>query len=73
MTTFLVTRHPGALHWLRAQGFTDAVHVPHLDLAQVTAGDTVVGTLPVHVVAAVCAHAALSASVHRPAGRSAWR
>ena len=55
MTTYLVTRHPGALDWLRAQGFTDVVPVPQLDPAQVTAGDSVVGTLPVHLAAEVCA------------------
>ncbi|MDP1699066.1 MAG: CRISPR-associated protein Csx16 [Xanthomonadaceae bacterium] len=55
MTTYLVTRHSGALDWLRAQGFTDVVPVPHLDPAQVTAGDSVVGTLPVHLAAEICA------------------
>jgi len=54
MSTHLVTRHPGALEWLLAQGFTGVNHVPHLDPAQVQPGDQVVGTLPVHLAAAVC-------------------
>jgi CRISPR-associated protein Csx16 len=54
MTTWLVTRHPGALDWLRAQGFTAVEHVPHLDPARVASGDTVIGTLPVHLASAVC-------------------
>lgn len=54
MTTWLVTRHPGALDWLRAQGFTAVEHVAHLDPARVAPGDTVIGTLPVHLAAAVC-------------------
>lgn len=58
MTTWLVTRHPGALAWLRAQGLCDVEHVPHLDPARVDPGDTVVGTLPVHLAAAVCASGA---------------
>lgn len=58
MTTWLVTRHPGALDWLRAQGFTTICaaveHVAHLDPACVAPGDTVIGTLPVHLAGAVC-------------------
>jgi CRISPR-associated protein Csx16 len=54
MTTWLVTRHPGALDWLLAQGFTAVEHVAHLDPARVAPGDTVIGTLPVHLAAAVC-------------------
>ena len=54
MTTFLVTRHPGALEWLLAQGLTDIAHVAHLDPACVAAGDVVIGTLPVHLAAKVC-------------------
>lgn len=54
MTTWLVTRHPGALDWLLAQGFTEIEHVPHLDPAVVAPGDRVIGTLPVHLAGAVC-------------------
>jgi CRISPR-associated protein Csx16 len=54
MTTHLVTRHPGALEWLLARGLTEIEHVPHLDPARVEPGDVVVGTLPVHLAAAVC-------------------
>jgi len=32
--------------------------VAHLDLAEVAAGDTVIGTLPVHLAAIVCARQA---------------
>lgn len=58
MTTWLVTRHPGALDWLLAQGFTGVQHAPHLDPAVVSPGDWVVGTLPVHLAGAVCARGA---------------
>ncbi len=34
-------------------------HVPHLDPAQVRHGDTVIGTLPVHLAAQVCARGAI--------------
>ncbi len=55
MTTFLVTRHPGAVQWLLAQGIIAERHCSHLDPAEVGAGDTVIGTLPVHLAARICA------------------
>jgi CRISPR-associated protein Csx16 len=51
---FAVTRHAGAAAWIKAQ-MPDAEVVPHLDPAVVRAGDTVVGTLPVHVAAEIVA------------------
>ena len=51
MTVWLVTRHAGALEWLSRQGFAGARHVRHLHPADVKSGDTVVGTLPVWMVA----------------------
>lgn len=58
MTTFFVTRHPGALDWARRRGIAFDAHVVHLDPEKVGAGDTVIGSLPVHLAAAVCAHGA---------------
>lgn len=55
MTTWFVSRHPGALHWMRQHGPVFDRHVPHLDPAQVQPGDTVIGTLPVNLAAQVCA------------------
>ncbi|NLO80568.1 MAG: CRISPR-associated protein Csx16 [Xanthomonadaceae bacterium] len=54
MTVWIVSRHPGALEWLRRQGITGR-EVAHLDLGQVAAGDKVVGTLPISMVAELCA------------------
>jgi len=54
MSTIAVTRHPGARAWLRRQGVAVDRIVEHLDLDQVEAGDTVIGTLPVHLAAEVC-------------------
>ncbi|MDR0776281.1 MAG: CRISPR-associated protein Csx16 [Azonexus sp.] len=54
MTTFFVTRHPGALDWARGQGITFDRHITHLDTAEVKAGDTVLGSLPVHLAGQVC-------------------
>ena len=58
MTTFFVSRHPGAADWLREQGLVVDRRVAHLDPAEVGPGDTVIGTLPVHLAAAVCARGA---------------
>lgn len=53
MTCWLITRHPGALHWARRQGLTVDRHEDHLDIAEVGSGDIVIGTLPVNLAAAV--------------------
>ena len=58
MTTWFVSRHPGALQWMRQHGPAFDFHVPHLDPADVQRGDTVIGTLPVHLAAQVCARGA---------------
>ena len=51
--TYFVTRHTGAIEWAKTAGFQDAQLVVHFDPAVVEAGDTVIGTLPVHLIAAV--------------------
>lgn len=55
MTTHLVTRHPGAIEWAARQGLAPDRVVVHLDPDDIRPGDVVVGTLPVHLAARVCA------------------
>jgi CRISPR-associated protein Csx16 len=55
---WFVSRHPGALQWMRMQGVDYDCHVAHLNLEHVIAGDTVYGSLPVHLAAEVCARGA---------------
>lgn len=60
MSIFFVSRHTGALEWaaqnnIHAEQIINAIH---LDLALVQPGDTVIGTLPVHLVAEVCRNGA---------------
>ena len=56
---FFVSRHQGAIEWARKHPWSrHAEFLPHLDLASVLPGDTVIGTLPVHLAAAVCAKGA---------------
>jgi CRISPR-associated protein Csx16 len=56
--TFFVTRHSGAVEWATRQGVTIDKAVEHLDLAEIRPGDVVIGTLPVHLAAEVCARQA---------------
>lgn len=58
MTNWLVSRHLGAVAWIREQGIAIDRHVEHLDVEQVQAGDCVIGTLPIQLAAAVCARGA---------------
>lgn len=53
MTTYFVTRHPGAVEWAIRQSIS-AVHIEHLDTDILKPGDSVIGTLPVHIAAQVC-------------------
>ncbi len=57
MATYFVTAHQGALDWARRNGI-EAEPLTHLDPAAIRAGDTVIGTLPVHLAAAICARGA---------------
>ena len=54
MTTWFITRHPGARQWAETQGLAIDRHAIHLDPAEVAPGDTVIGTLPVHLAAEIC-------------------
>jgi len=54
MATWFISRHPGAIDWATNQGLPIDRHVSHLDPTQVQTGDTVIGSLPVHLAAAVC-------------------
>lgn len=54
MTTWLVSRHPGAMAWVGQQGQRVDQQVRQLDLAGIAQGDTVIGALPVRLAAEVC-------------------
>ncbi len=71
MTTFFVSRHAGAVDWLAQQGFVAERTVPHLNLAEIGAGDIVIGTLPAHLAADICALGAryVNLSLHLPADK----
>lgn len=58
MTRYFVSRHSGAIAWGRRHALAVDVWVTHLDPHQLAEGDTVIGSLPVHLVAEVCARGA---------------
>ena len=54
----LITRHQGAVEWLHKQGYNNAERYNHLEqstIESLTPNDTVIGSLPVHLAARVCA------------------
>ena len=55
MTTLFVSRHPGAREWAAKEGVAVDAVIAHLDPDTVQPGDVVVGTLPIHLAARVCA------------------
>lgn len=76
VTTYLVSRHPGAIVWLKANlpPGTDGgacVVVEHLDAQVLAAGDVVIGVLPLAWAATACARGArvLSLDVRLAAGQ----
>ena len=53
MSTYFISRHAGAVAWAETEGFHVDACLAHLDLSLVKAGDTVLGTLPINLVAEV--------------------
>lgn len=51
--TLVVTRHAGAVEWLKAKGFEGCEVVSHFAPEMVQADDVVVGILPLNLVAEV--------------------
>ena len=59
MTTWLISRHPGALDWIRRNHVAFDQHLTHLDdITRIQPGDTVIGSLPVNLAADICARGA---------------
>ena len=69
---FFVSRHPGAIEWAKRHHWAvRAEFVSHLEIERVAPGDIVIGTLPVHLAAEVCARGAryLHLSISLTAGQ----
>ncbi len=59
MTTFFVSRHPGAIEWAARQKMQVDQLIAHLNPAIIRSGDTVIGSLPVNLAAQVCSKGAV--------------
>ena len=68
MNTVIVTRHSGAVEWLRSQGITGDVVQHVTDVVQIS-GKRVVGALPLHLAC----HAAAVGSIDMPGLRPEQR
>ena len=58
MTTYFISRHPGAVEWAARRNMPVDQLIGHLDAAIVRSGDMVIGSLPVNLAAQVCAKGA---------------
>ncbi len=51
MTTYFISRHQGAIQWAQEKGIKIDKQQTHLDIEQIQANDSVIGTLPINLVA----------------------
>lgn len=60
MTTWFISRHPGAIAWAHARQSELNIDqfVSHLDPKIISRNDVVIGSLPVNLAAQVCEHGA---------------
>ena len=57
MSIYLVSRHQGAVDWMRHMGHHYDEHLTHLaNYEALSAGDVVVGSLPINIVADLADH-----------------
>lgn len=54
MAVWFVSRHLGAIDWIKQQSIAIDHFVEHLNVDKIQANDTVIGTLPIHLAAQVC-------------------
>lgn len=58
MAVWFISRHQGAIEWIKQQEVQIDHFTEHLDIAEIDAEDTVIGTLPIHLAAEVCSKGA---------------
>ncbi|EKO3583877.1 CRISPR-associated protein Csx16 [Vibrio metschnikovii] len=56
--TLFISRHPGAVQWIKAQPIVIDRFIAHLDIEEIQPGDRVIGSLPVNLAGQVCARGA---------------
>ena len=69
MATYFVTRHGGALEWAARHNIRIDHALSHLRIEEIQPGDVVIGVLPVHLAAEVCAKIrTVHSNCHGPPG-----
>lgn len=58
MTTYFISRHQGAKDWAKSQNIIVDRVQSHLEMNDIQIGDTVIGTLPINLVAELCVRGA---------------
>ena len=58
MAVWFISRHKGAIDWIKQQSLQIDRFESHLNVNDIQADDTVIGTLPIHLAAKVCAKGA---------------
>lgn len=59
MTTWFVSRHKGAIEWMKQQNIKVDRWETHLNPSEVKSGDTVIGVLPMGMAAKICQQGAV--------------
>lgn len=54
MAVWFISRHQGAIDWIKQQPIQIDRFESHLDVNLIQAEDTIIGTLPIHLAAEVC-------------------
>ena len=54
MAVWFISRHKGAIDWIKQQSLQIDRFESHLNVDDIQADDTVIGTLPIHLAAKVC-------------------
>lgn len=54
MAVWFISRHQGAIEWIKQQNIHIDYFVKHLNLEDIEQNDVVIGTLPIHLAAEVC-------------------
>lgn len=54
MTIWFISRHQGAIDWVKQQAIKIDRFEAHLDTTLIQENDVVIGTLPIHLAAKVC-------------------
>jgi CRISPR-associated protein Csx16 len=67
MTTWFVTRHPGAVEWTLRRSVRVDRQTAHPEIEQVRTGDAVIGALPVHLAAEMSRQGARFSNLTREA------